>query len=301
MTDIIIAGGGPAGLTAAVYALRAGKSAAVFECETFGGQIAVSPKVENYPAILKISGAEFADRLTEQVKLLGGELRTERIEHIDTGLRKVSVGAEEYAYKALIVAVGTAHRRLGAVNEDKYTGRGVSYCAVCDGAFFRNRTAAVIGGGNTALTEAIYLSDICASVIVIHRRSEFRADKKITDELKRRSNIELVLESEVISFDGKDVLEGITVRSLKNGEERRISTDGAFIAAGSVPRSELYDGILDTDEAGYIKADESCRTSAEGVFAAGDCRTKSVRQLTTAAADGTAAALAACEYIDRNK
>lgn len=301
MTDIIIAGGGPAGLTAAVYALRAGKSAAVFECEAFGGQIAVSPEVENYPAILKISGAEFADRLTEQVRLLGGELRAERIERIDTDLRKVSAVTGEYAYKALIVAVGTAHRRLGAVNEDKYTGRGVSYCAVCDGAFFRNRTAAVIGGGNTALTEAIYLSDICANVTVIHRRSEFRADAKITDELKRRRNIDLILESEVISFDGKDVLEGITVRSLKNGDEKRISTDGAFIAAGSVPRSELYEGILDTDEAGYIKADESCRTSADGVFAAGDCRTKSVRQLTTAAADGTAAALAACEYIDRNK
>ena len=301
MTDIIVIGGGTAGLTAALYASRAGKSVTLFEKESTGGQIVYSPKVENYPGLPGISGAVYAAALTRQAESFGVTIEYAEVlgvEQTEAGY-VVRSDAGSVTGHALILAVGTSHRKLGLEKEDDLVGCGVSYCAVCDGAFYRDAHVAVLGGGSTALTDALFLSGICSRVTLIHRRDTFRGEDALVARLREKSNVEFLLSSTVTGLQDADgVLTGITVRKLSTGEEQLLPVEGLFIAIGQLPQTELYRGFVELDDAGYIQAGEDCLTSREGVFAAGDCRTKAVRQLTTASGDGAVAGLAACRYVE---
>lgn len=297
--DIIIIGAGTAGMTAAIYARRAGKTVLLLESEVFGGQIAYSPCVENFPAMPAISGTEFSDRLLEQVQALGADIELECVTEIKDGeIKTVITDYSEYECDAVIAAVGLTHRKTGLENEEELIGRGVSYCAVCDGAFFSGKDVFVYGGGNTALQDAIFLSDICRNVTVIHRRDKFRGDEKLVEKLKERSNVSFLLENVVTAINGETALESITVKNTVNGEEQTLGADGLFVAIGQIPRSEVLKGVITLDDWGFVVSGEDCLTDKPGIFAAGDCRNKEVRQLTTAAADGAVAATAACNYID---
>ena len=295
-SDILIVGAGCAGLTAAIYAARAGKSVTILENEGVGGQISTSPRVENYPGVKSISGIEFSDRLFEQACELGVDLqlaRAEGIEKTDGGFT-VKTEFGDLTGKAVIHATGCRHRRLGLTEEDRFAGKGVSYCAVCDGAFYKGRTVAVVGGGSSALQSALMLAEICEKVYLIHRRDSYRAEKQLVSRINAAANIEPVLNAAVISLNGADKLESVTV--TQNGSEtRQINVEGLFVCVGQQADNAAFAELVALDESGYIVAGEDCKTSCEGVFAAGDCRTKQVRQLTTAAADGTVAALAACQ------
>lgn len=296
--DIVIVGAGTAGLTAAIYALRAGKSVLVTEGESFGGQITSSPRVENYPGIAHISGSEFADNLVSQAMELGASVELESVDKIVDGkIKTVITDSNSYSCKSVILATGARHRPLGVDGEEDLAGRGVSYCAVCDGAFYRGKNVAVVGGGDSALQSALFLSSYCKSVTLIHRRSEFRGEKALVKKIGEKENIKLLLNTQVIKLIGSDQLDGIKL-ATNDEEPHSIPMDGLFIAVGQMPNNEQFRNIADLDDYGYIVADESCQTRTPGVFTAGDCRTKSVRQLTTAAADGSVAALAACSYID---
>lgn len=298
MYDIIIVGAGPAGLTAALYALRSGKSVLVLEAETFGGQITMSPLVENYPGKNAMSGIEFSDTLMDQVTELGGEIELERVLEIKDGDTKTVVTEYgEYQAKSVIIAVGAKHRALGIENEENLIGHGISYCAVCDGAFYADKEVAVCGGGSSALVDALYLSGICKKVYLIHRRDAFRAEESLVKKVEAKENIELVLDAVVEKLIGDNALEAIGVRK-KNGETLEFSIPGLFVMIGMEPQNEPFKSVAELDESGYFDATETCRTKTNGIFIAGDCRKKSVRQLTTATADGTVAAVAACEYID---
>lgn len=300
MYDIIVVGGGPAGLTAALYALRAGKSVLVIEKSTFGGQITWSPKVENYPAIPSVSGTELGDRLMAQAEAQGAEFELDEVisVELDGDVKRVKTDfGGEFEAKALIIAVGAKPRMLGLEREEELVGNGVCFCAVCDGAFYKNRPVAVTGGGNSALQDAVLLSDTCSKVYLIHRRATFRGEAKLVETLRSKDNVEFVLESSVTALHGENELSGITVTN-KDGASRDISVDGLFVAVGHAPDNGVFAQLMELDEAGYAASDESCLTKTRGVFVAGDCRRKAVRQLTTAAADGSAAALAACSYID---
>ena len=300
MYDIIVVGGGPAGLTAALYALRAGKSVLVIEKSTFGGQITWSPKVENYPAIPSVSGTELGDRLMAQAEAQGAEFELDEVisAELDGDVKRVKTDfGGEFEAKTLIIAVGAKPRMLGLEREEELVGNGVCFCAVCDGAFYKNRPVAVSGGGNSALQDAVLLSDTCSKVYLIHRRATFRGEAKLVETLRSKDNVEFVLESSVTALHGENELSGITVTN-KDGASRDISVDGLFVAVGHDPDNGVFAQMMELDEAGYAASDESCLTKTRGVFVAGDCRRKAVRQLTTAAADGSAAALAACSYID---
>ena len=300
MYDIIVVGGGPAGLTAALYALRAGKSVLVIEKSTFGGQITWSPKVENYPAIPSVSGTELGDRLMAQAEAQGAEFELDEVisVELDGDVKRVKTDfGGEFEAKALIIAVGAKPRMLGLEREEALVGNGVCLCAVCDGAFYKNRPVAVSGGGNSALQDAVLLSDTCSKVYLIHRRATFRGEAKLVETLRSKDNVEFVLESSVTALHGENELSGITVTN-KDGASRDISVDGLFVSVGHAPYNGVFAQLMELDEAGYAASDESCLTKTRGVFVAGDCRRKAVRQLTTAAADGSAAALAACSYID---
>ena len=300
MYDIIVVGGGPAGLTAALYALRAGKSVLVIEKSTFGGQITWSPKVENFPAIPSVSGTELGDRLMAQAEAQGAEFELDEVVavELDGDIKRVKTDfGGEFEAKALIIAVGAKPRMLGLEREEELVGNGVCFCAVCDGAFYKNRPVAVSGGGNSALQDAVLLSDTCSKVYLIHRRATFRGEAKLVETLRSKDNVEFVLESSVTALHGENELSGITVTN-KDGASRDISVDGLFVAVGHAPDNSVFAQLMELDEAGYAASDESCLTKTRGVFVAGDCRRKAVRQLTTAAADGSAAALAACSYID---
>lgn len=293
-TDILIIGAGCAGLTAAIYAARAGKEALVLETEGIGGQIATSPKVENYPGIKSISGLEFSDSLFEQATDLGVGLELEKALEIKKdadGVTVITDCAVRQA-KACIIATGVKPRKLGIKDEDRFEGRGVSYCAVCDGAFYKGRPVAVAGGGNTALQSALMLADICSKVYVIHRRDEFRAEDALVRKARENPDIEFVLDSVVTGLDGADKLESVRF-CRRDGSEGSLEVGALFVLIGKVPDNTAFSGVVDLDESGYIIADESCRTKTPRVYAAGDCRTKEIRQLTTAAADGSVAALAA--------
>ena len=300
MYDIIIIGGGPAGLTAALYALRAGKSVLVIEKSTFGGQTTWSPKVENFPTIPSISGAELGDRLTSQVLEQGAELELDEVVavELDGDIKRVKTDfGGTFEAKALIIAAGARPRTLGIPGEDALMGAGVCFCAVCDGAFYKDRPVAVNGGGNSALQDAMLLSDTCSKVYLIHRRDTFRGEARLVEALRARENVEFVLNSSITALIGQDELSGIIVTNEK-GESREISVDGLFVAIGHAPDNGVFSELIDLDKGGYADSDESCTTKTPGVFVAGDCRKKSVRQLTTAAADGSCAALAACRYVD---
>ena len=305
MHDIMIIGGGPAGLTAALYAARAGKSVIVIEKNSYGGQITFSPKVENFPAAGSVSGMEFADRLLEQVMKYPVQLELDEVLSLE---KKENIFTVKTAFgctfegKSVIIATGAEPKKLGIEGEDRFTGKGVSFCAVCDGEFYKNKDVAVIGGGNSALQEALYLSDICRKVVLIHRRNSFRADDVLAEAVQKKVNIELMLESRIKKISGNDTLEYVTVSHMNVAQieaaEETISVNALFIAIGHKPNTEIFTEYIDINDDGYIKADENCATTAPGIFIAGDCRDKNVRQLTTAAADGTNAAIEACRYID---
>lgn len=297
--DIVIIGGGCAGLTAAIYARRAEKSVLVLEKNAFGGQIVYSPEVENFPGFIKISGLEFSDRLYSQARGLGTEFEIDNAVKIltDGEYKTVITDYGKYKCRAVIIAAGLTHRRLGLENEERLAGHGISYCAVCDGAFFKGKDVAVCGGGNTAVTDALFLSDICRSVTVIHRRSEFRADPVLSEKLRKKNNIRYEFDSEITELAGEQGLQKITVLNKRTGESRDISVEALFVAIGFLPQNDICKNTAELDDGGFIKAGEDCVTSCSGIFAAGDCRTKALRQLTTAAADGAAAAYAACKFI----
>ena len=299
MYDIIIIGGGPAGLTAATYARRAGKSVLVIEKNAFGGQITWSPKVENFPSHVSISGAELGDKLLEQAMEQGAEVELEEV--VSVGLQGdvksvLCDSGAEFKGKALIIATGAKPRMLGLPREEELVGSGVCFCAVCDGAFYAGRDVAVNGGGNSALQDAVLLSEKCSRVYLIHRRDSFRGEAALVDLLRRKSNVEFVLNASVSALEGEDELTGITV--LQEGRERHISLDGLFVAIGHAPDNGIYSDLMELDRAGYAASGENCLTKTPGVFVAGDCRAKSVHQLTTAVADGSVAALAACSWLD---
>ncbi len=302
MYDIIIVGGGPAGLTAALYALRAEKSVLVFEKMGLGGQIALSERVENFPGIPKISGLDFADALSGQVSELGGEIRFGAVKQIKNGTTKTVVTDDgEFSAKSVIIATGLRNRLLGAEGEERLVGRGVSFCAVCDGAFYKDKTVAVIGGGNTAVQEAEYLSELAKKVYLIHRRDAFRAEEALVKRLKECNNVELLLETIVEKLCGTDKLTGLDLFSTANKSKMHLDVDGAFVAVGQIPQNSEFEGLVTLSDGGYILAGEDCKTNREGIFAAGDCRTKSVRQLTTAVGDGSVAALNAVKYLEGTK
>ena len=289
MYDVIVIGAGTAGMTAGIYARRAGKTVLIIEKKNYGGQIINTPEVENYPGISKVSGFTFANNLYNQTRELGAEFKFEEVIKNKT----------KYQGKTVIIATGAKNRPLGVNNEDKLTGAGVSYCATCDGAFFRGKDVAVVGGGNTALEDALFLSDYCNLVYVVHRRNEFRGEKGLTDILKEKGNVKFVFDSVVKSIKGEQSVEGLEILNVKKNTLSEIKVQGAFIAIGQMPDNEKISDMVELDGKGYIKADETCTTNTEGVFVAGDCRTKQVRQLTTAASDGAVAALAACSYINK--
>ena len=303
MKDIIIIGAGTAGLTAAVYGLRAGKSVLVLEQGNYGGQIINTPRVENYPGIEQISGYEFATGLFKQAEKLGMEYRVEKVTAVkvekDGGAalfdKVVETQTGSYRAKALILATGAKNRLLDIAGEAEYTGRGVSYCATCDGMFFRGKKVAVVGGGNTALEDAAFLSNYCGKVYIIHRRDAFRGEQKLVRELREKENVEFLLQKTVCAIEGRAALRAVTLCDTISGEESRLEINGLFIAIGQTPETEIFAGLVERDENGYIIAGEDCKTGIDGVFAAGDCRTKTVRQLTTAAADGAVAAISAAQ------
>lgn len=299
MVDIVIIGAGTAGLCAAIYGRRAGKTVLVMESGVYGGQIVNSPRVENYPGISSVSGADFAMTLYHQATELGAETEMLAAGSIrpEPGHFLVSAGGKAILARSIILAAGTNHRPLGLAREQQLTGRGISYCAACDGAFYRQKTAAVVGGGNTALEDAAFLTDLCRKVYLIHRRDTFRGEDALVRILKQRPNLEMVLDSTVTALNGTDRLTGIEVTHVRTGVVRSIPLDGLFVAIGQMPQNRPFSPPVALDPAGYIIAGEDCKTNVPGIFAAGDCRTKNVRQLSTAAGDGTIAALAACDYL----
>lgn len=299
MYDIIIIGAGTAGLSAAIYGVRAGKSVLLLEAKIYGGQIINTPEVENYPGIKNISGYEFAENLYQQAIGLGAELKYEKavniIDNKDT--KTVVTDRGEYSCRSVILATGAKNRHLGVEREEELTGAGISYCATCDGAFFRGKDVAVVGGGSTALEDARFLSDYCRTVYVIHRRDTFRGEDKLVQALQVRENVRYVMDSQVVRLNGEEKLQSVTVQNKLTKEETTLLVSGLFIAIGQEPDNGAFRELAELDEKGYIKATENCRTRTEGIFTAGDCRTKEVRQLATAAADGAVAALAACAYL----
>lgn len=297
--DIAIIGGGPAGLVAALYARRANKTAVVLEKGTFGGQITYSPKVENIPGFLSVTGNEFAEKLVEQVLEQGADVECCEVLEVKNGeIKTVVTDSGEFQAKTLIIATGAKHRTLGLENEEKFIGEGISFCAVCDGAFFADKRVAVIGGGNSALQEAILLSDVASEVTVVQNLDFLTGEAKLQEQLYKKSNVRVILSSTVKKYLGDTEFSGITVEDAKTGELTDIALDGLFLAVGLVPQNEALRGIVELDERGYIKAGEDTKTTADGIFAAGDCRTKRIRQVATAAADGAVAAVSACDFID---
>lgn len=298
MYDIIIIGGGPAGLTAALYACRANKKTLVIEKETFGGQITFSPKVENIPGFVSLTGNEFAEKLVEQVLEQGADVEScEVLEIKDGEIKTVVTDDGEFEGKAVIIATGAKHRMLGVEDEEKYVGEGISFCAVCDGAFYKGKTVAVVGGGNSALQEATLLSDLAKKVYVVQNLDFLTGEKKLADQLYKLDNVEVITGVTVESFLGDSELEGIVIKNSA-GESRKLSIDGLFIAIGLIPQNDAFKNVVELDSRGYAVIDETCESATKGIFVAGDCRAKKIRQVTTAAADGAIAALAACDYID---
>lgn len=299
MVDIIVVGGGPAGLTAALYACRANKSVLVIEKGSFGGQITFSPKVENIPGFAEVTGNEFAEKLVEQVLGQDAEVECAEVLEIRNGdIKTVVTDSGEFTAKSVIIATGAKHRLLGLENEENLIGEGISFCAVCDGAFYENKTVAVIGGGNSALQEAILLSDLAQKVYVVQNLPFFTGEQKLVDKLTEKPNVEIILGNTVEKLLGDSELRGIEIKNTATNETTALTLDGMFVAIGLVPQNDIFKNLVALDERGYIIADEFCKTSADGIFVAGDCRTKTIRQVITAAGDGAVAALAACDYAD---
>lgn len=299
MYDILIVGGGTAGLTAAIYARRAGKSVLVLEGTAFGGQITSSHLVENYPGLPAVSGLDYADALTAQAKALGAEVKFGAVTAAEKtgGGFLLTAGKRTYEGRALILCTGARHRKLGLDREEALVGRGISYCATCDGAFFKDKDAAVAGGGDSALQAALYLSGICKTVTVVHRREQFRAQQANVDAARVRENIRYAMGCRITALLGEDALSGVTLTDGE-GKETDLPVDGLFVEVGQEPAGGPFAHLAPLDERGYFAAGEDCLTQTPGVFVAGDCRAKALRQLTTAASDGSVAATAACQWLD---
>ena len=299
MYDIIVIGAGPAGLTSAIYGRRANKNVLVLEAKTYGGQIINTLDIENYPVEEHISGFDFATKLYNQAKNLGAEILFEKVVDInDLGKEKEVVTTKTtYKAKSVIIATGSENRKLGLSNEDELVGKGISYCATCDGNFYKKKTVAVVGGGNTALEDALYLADIAEKVYLIHRRDEFRGEESTVKLLKEKSNIEFVYNSTVTKLNASEKLESIEVTN-KDGSVRTLEVSGLFVAIGRIPENENFAKLINTDSAGYIVASENCHTNVDGIFVAGDNRVKEVRQLVTATSDGAVASVEAVKYIN---
>ena len=302
MYDIIVIGAGPAGLTAAIYARRAEKSVLVIEKDTFGGQITHSPRVENYPGFLAMSGVEFADKLMEQAMEQGAEIELDTVTGIkgEAGNYTVKCEGGEFFARTVIIATGSKHRTLGLDGEFKYTGEGISYCAVCDGAFYRGKTVAVIGGGNSALQDAVLLSESCPKVYVVQNLAFLTGESRLRQILAARDNVEIIYSTVVTEIVGDAEFGGIKIKNTETGAESTLAVDGMFVAIGQQPENEPFADRVRLSDYGYIVAGESCvpEGADAGIFTAGDCRTKAVRQITTATADGAVAALAAIRFID---
>ena len=299
MYDVLIIGAGPAGLTAAIYACRAEKRTLVLEAKTYGGQIINTPDIANYPVAPGISGFDFATTLYNQAKDLGAEVKFEKVTEVRDGdVKTVVTPKNTYEAKTVIVATGAENRKLGVEGEDKLIGRGISYCATCDGNFFRKKVVAVAGGGNTAVEDALYLADLAEKVYLIHRRDAFRADAALVSKLKERDNVELVLNANVTKLIYEQRLQGVEVTDKLTGETKVLDVAGLFVAVGQVPENQNFAQLIDLDASGYAIAGEDCLTKVPGIFVAGDNRVKDVRQLITAASDGAVAATAAIKYLN---
>ena len=303
MYDIVIIGAGPAGLTAAIYARRANKSVLILEKESFGGQITYSPKVENYPGFPEISGAELGEKLVDQALNLGAEIELDTVVEVRNMPSFKIVRGEHGEYQGLsvIVAAGSRHRQLGLPRENEFIGNGVSYCALCDGAFYKDRKIAVIGGGNTALQDAVLLSDTCSHVTVIQNLAYCTGEQRLQEILKSRPNVDFIYNTVVDELEGDTELSSLMLHDTENNKTFRFPVDGIFVAIGQQPENEPFKSVCKLDDYGYITAGESTVTGTDGIFAAGDCRTKTVRQVVTASGDGASAALAACRYVDSVK
>ena len=305
MYDLIVIGGGPAGMTAALYALRNGKSVLVLEKHGFGGQITYSPKVENYPGTIQMSGNEFADRMLEQILALGAEVELEKAVSIEEQDGRKLVKTEEgstFEGLTVIIATGVKHRMLGLPGENELVGNGISFCAVCDGDFFSGQTVCVAGGGNSALQEAILLAEKCKQVIILQDLPELTGEETLQKILRSRGNVSIETNRKIIGVEaGEEGLTGVRVSDRLTGTERTIPCEGLFIAIGLIPENEPFAALADLNSYGYFASGEDCLTRTPGVFVAGDCRSKSVRQVTTACADGAVAALAACRYVNERK
>lgn len=301
MVDIAVVGGGPAGLTAAVYARRAGKTVLVIERAAFGGQITWSPRVENFPGTISVSGTELGDRLLEQAMEQGAEVELEEVTELcvpaerEPFILKTASGAE-FEARTVILATGAKPRKTGLENEEKLIGNGVCFCAVCDGAFYAGKPVAVYGGGNSALQDALLLSEKCSEVFLIHRRDTFRGEAKLVEALRKKTNVRFILNARIEALHGDQELTGIAVN--ENGTVRELPVSGLFVAIGHEPDTVLLRGKTALNEKGYVVSDERCLTEIPGIFTAGDCRAKGVRQVATACADGAVAALAACSLLD---
>lgn len=293
--DTIIIGAGPAGLTAAIYLLRASKKVLIIEKESIGGQISSSPLVENYPGFIKISGSELSNNLFEQVTNLNGEFTIEEVKKI-TKDKKVITDETTYQAKSIIIATGCKHRRLNIENEEDLIGNGVHFCVSCDGAFYKDKTVVVVGGGNSAIINALSLSDICKKVYIIQNLDYLTAEKKLIEQLDNKNNIEIILSSILTKYHtSNEELTKVTIKTKE--EEKEIKTDGVFLSIGLIPANEIFKDIITLDKYGYIES-ENMKTNIEGIFVAGDCRTKSVRQVTTATSDGTIAAINTITYLN---
>ena len=287
MYDIIIIGAGPSGMSAALYALRANKKVLLLEKECFGGQIINASNIENYPALPNVSGYDFATNLYNQIKSLGVILKYEEVLEV-TDKKEVITTKDTYKWKNIIIATGLKKRKLNLENEDKLLGSGISYCATCDGNFYKNKNVAVVGGGNTALEDALYLSNIASKVYLIHRRDNFRGEKKLISEVKEKNNIELILSSNITKIIGEDNLNSIEITDNRNNISK-LEIDGLFIAIGNIPDNNRFKNIIDLDENGYIIANANLKTKTDNIYVAGDTRVKTLRQLVTATSDGAIA------------
>lgn len=300
MYDIIVIGGGPAGLTAALYARRANKTVLVIEKESFGGQITHSPKVENIPGFLELSGNEFAEKLLSQAMEQGAEIEVAEVTDIINGETKTVVtDSGSFEGKAVIVATGAKHRLLGLDRETDFIGNGISFCAVCDGAFYEGKEVLVIGGGNSALQEALMLSELCKKVTVVQNLDTLTGEKKLQELVYKRENIEVICGYVVKELKGEDELSSVIIEGKNQTKE--LTLDGMFVAIGLIPQNDFAKNVIELNSYGYAVANESCLTGIDGIYVAGDCRQKKIRQVVTAAADGATAALAACDYVDSSK
>ena len=298
MYDIIVVGGGPAGLTAALYACRANKSVLVMEKAAFGGQITYSPKVENIPGFVSLTGNEFAEKMVEQILEQGAEVEPCEVFEIKDGeCKTVVTDSGEFQAKAVIIATGAKHRLPGIERETDFIGNGISFCAVCDGAFYEGKEVCVLGGGNSALQEALLLSDLAKKVYVVQNLERLTGEGKLADKLYEKANVEVITSSVITELLGEDELNGVVIKNDK-GESRTLSVDGLFVAIGLIPQNDIFANVLKLNSYGYADVDESCKSDTQGIFVAGDCRSKRIRQVATACADGAIAALAACDYVE---